>query len=1530
MQPPSIPQTELSAATSSPSFAQRHHALEAEYKELLVKLRQAPSLPDALTHTFIKPQLSSPLELDAREGTTALQTLLKDKVFKQICARVNASPSHLMLTMTGDKSLYEGQRTDSLQRVTLSLAEIPEWRSHSSRIETAARKTGGQIRADGYFSLAKMALYYGMAPWNRVDETAHQASIHWLQEKLARHSLQLDCGVNIDSLTHPASATDRKALALIRAVAPEQNMSMDKLLLQTANARIIDAVRSFLPSTQTSLISYLMRNIAAQTTVEQIRTTPTVYLEKILQSPDASRLAQALLEKLEWFGASPDQETSAFVRYKLLSRAIRTWGRQGDDLRTVAGYDWQQRWNYGKSYQAIWSQFERHLLRSERAATQREAILLARLYRCEFPSDFHVRDVPPDLSYRSSPVWVNYVQGLTLAEVLQPERVPDMTFQQLVDFAAQSLKTATAQERDLIMWSRIAPAVDWAISNGIVQEEEDYVRSDEIHGRALKALDEHIRALKAAIVQMDVDYPLRRDIADEQIRKVFGWDVFTRDGRKLIRDYGQGDGARSGPKDPPDFKSKSYAFRDVYMWNRHHTCGWFITLPDGQSRSTSRFSIDANGNMKTTAKWIPDIVIKRKLPDVNKLFAASFNTYLSSTKDAYKTLLMSLFTQLPHDDRQAMEYGETRIFTLRAPTKDLEFGQETPALTKSLRLRMGFILRLNEGQHTCWYECLPRAGIIRRLPDFSPGVLNGRKTTEDWRLLGGSATVEVLRGREVPFDWDAHENGRIPKKDATCNAIIDQFGEAFRADPSSETPPRISSTRTAKIAAFIANDLFYFDDAKLLAAARQETELERRESKGPLLGKLLKFLPFFGNVDDLDSDNPNKRIAAVFGMYTDSVSFFLPLGKFISGTAKLAGTAARLGFKSALPEFSSLSRKLLVSSLQNFNPLDGVPTLVAAAARGLYAATRFALKSAAKGIEKIARKTGQYDFINGIPQLADSGHYRLLSGVDDLASVKGVDNVPVRNIADAGAADYRVIDPLAGKPFGPTLGTKMTLGRTAYLPTQTADGFTIVEVAQNSRIRQIMEVDGSQTTFIDDAAYRLDQNVLRRTDTIDTTDRLTALPCRIRRAGGDDCMTRYVTRTPAPTPADGTFDTTKGWALWFGDTVYIPAPGRPNLTVNGLRARAHLKGKVDFRKGIYARVDIRVTSQGDLHTFKSGAIIVESMDGAKQYVFARLDAAEFYVAELPIQQSLSDALTFNKASSLAADLREELLTVYTGSINANNMARIYGVDTVERALKTMNDIAIPIGGHVNPPDTLKLLKVDTSPGEAVLFDHSTRMIVSTLPAGATSWSRSRDASQTFRQRSADIFDTLFASSTINVRPNADLRINATMAKFQKLLPRRFRAGNPRNIAFADIVTTTGAREVYVSVSGAQGLTSELPLFKNSVAPGNVIVGDTTYFNIDFGQTFSRTSLNLSSDGKVLAIPHTIKNIETYTPALTTRPTSLDSEAKLISVIRAKYPDSKDIQTIDVATTMPPCNSCSVVIKEFGHNGASDALQVLWK
>ena len=1487
------PSTSSAPPDADSSYPARHQALLEEYSRLLEKLRDTPSTVKALTDTYLKPHAGSPLDLDAKKPSIA-------------------------------------------------------------------RKMKLSLRPDGQFSLARMALYYGIPPWNPADNDEHQATLRVLEEKRARHGLQLERGIDVDSLACAPSDEERRTLVTSLRLPPKERLSLSFLLDRLTENKIREAVGQFLPDSAKSLIGHLAKNLSPDISAARVRQTPTVYVEQILQSADAIRLAKSLLTKLGWYGSGTEQEDSPLVRNKLLSRAIRLWERRDTDAtRDIAGYPWHQRSNYGKSYPAIWSEFEDHLLSTNRATSEVEAVLLACLYRCEFPIDFHRSDIPADLPYRSSVVWVNFVHGLHLAEAIEPDRVPHMTFQQLVDFPLKESTDATEQELALVALSRVAPAMDWAVANGIVQEDTNAEYSEATRERVMEALDQHTELLKTTLKQLDIDPPKRWDIADREIRKVFGQQVFTTDGRKLVRYFGPDSGSRA----LPDLRQKRVSFRDVYLWKGHKDKTWLITANDGETVTTARFSIRSDGSIETTANWIPEGIRVRTLPDVNLLFEAEYNNYLDTTKSAYRHLLISLFSRLPHDDRLAIEYGETKIYTLRSSTKDLEASQEKSSLTMPLRLRMGFILSMTYDGRTCWYECLPRAGIIRQHTKLTPEMLNGRLATEEWQMKG-KVRVTVRRGNPVPLDWDAYESGRAPKKEATCIAIIEQLGEAFAPEAPSGYPPAITSNRASEIATFIANDHFYIAQDKLYASARQQTELEKaQEKRHTLLIKIGKWVPFFGNLDDLHSDDPRKSINAIFGMFTDTLSFALPLGKFVSGSARLASTAVRLGYKQVLPRFSRLTQKLLITSLRNFNPLDGVPTLAKVLVHGLYAVNRLALRAAIRQINRLAARAGSYDFAKGLPQVTDPGSYRQLVASDNLATTRGADDLPVRRVESTTLGDYRMIDPMTDKPFGPPLADKLypfSLGRSAYRPIQKTDQHVFVEAPEHAKIRELPEIDGRMTVYIDEVPYRLNDDWLRRVELIDESANMKRISCRIKRAPGSSiCLNEFGDTVPHPdTPSLRSFDTTKGYAPWFGDRLWTPQAlpkgegdffmrdgmlyklvnNQPkswtgDLTRLGLPRKwpvpkPAILADIQFQKGIYVRIEVQGTYRGSDELHRVGAIVVPSLDQQHTYLFTRLNTNKYYLTKFPAEQDLSQlqTLTLNRllpAEFLNSTPGSELRRAYFGSLTANNAVALYGIDAVERAMKTMERIAIPLGAPANPPAQMKWIKLDTSPGEALMFDHSTRMIVTRLPDGATTWSRSHEASQALRQRTADIFDTLFMETAINRNADNMFRIDRTMQKLNNLLPRRQQRPNPRNIAYAEVIRTDGAREVYVSVSGLPDTTAKLPLFKNSLGAEHIQKGDTTYFNVDLNGPPAPSGLLMDSHENLLAIP------KTY-PALPKLPTSLDSESKLISVIHRKYPDKQAISSVNIATTMPPCEACGVIVKAFGHTGGDDWLNVIWK
>lgn len=1369
------------------------------------------------------------------------------------------------------------------------------------------------------------------------------------EELNARQALGLDDGPDIEALYPPPTSRDRSRFqAFLRAtpnLAP--SMTIDMFKVKRINTQIVDTVKSVITDNIT-LLRHLGAEVLRNASTEELRATPSVFLQRILDTTQARDLTDRLLQKLKWYGARPGEQTPTSIRNKLVCRAICLYHHEpsSDDSQELAGFRWQDPAHWGKNYQTLRSEFEQHLVRTKRAINSKDAILLAHVFQTRLSKDFAVRDIPPELAYKSSVVWVNFMHGVLLADEFGLDRLQPLSFQQLVDLPLERSVGASHEELEKIARLRMVPVLEWAVCTGVIQSRTAFDYDEEDVKQALTTLESQSESIGKAVMTLELRPPDRLKMAKQAKDDALGSHAFESDGRKLRPDEPTG---TNGLINTPTVNVPGHAFLDVYADGQlDDGKKWIVTTPDGKTRTSQWIKIDDSRSLRSEGKNSRGKIVpiflggNAVLPDINAQFESDFTKYLSTIRPAYQTLIVNLLVTLPLADRRALVQGDVRVLSLRQNIT-------TDGQSHEVRTRKGFLLQATHNDDITYYELIPSAGIICRRSGLRSSIIDGVYT--EFPLHASIPGQSFSFGQDrtsLLLDWSAHLNG-TPPKNQRCIASVDIVGDVPATISLDSTAigseiPGLASSRLNAVAHYIASEYLYVDEQQLRAVARGMTAFDtlraQSEQRREMLLAIIKgFVPFWGSIEDLLSGDSRRILEGAAGLLLDLASFLSPIGKFISGSVRLVRlgtTASRMTVKASLPSFSTLTRKLLTSSLKNLNPLDGIPTLLKTMGSGTRKGLQTAGRTGYQVFKKLAGHNDSYRLVQNLPQATDPGTWKLLTPGDRLATVNGVDDVLIRNTSPSDLNRFHLVDPVTSLPYGPRLHNnrkKLTQGRSTFKSLPPSESHVLAILPEHAHLREILEVDGRTTLLVDHTPYRLDANQLRRADLIDDQAMFKALPCRIQRApDAKVCKTSYVNRGPAPTPDIGSFDNNKGWAPWFGDSIYTPAiAGRP-LFLKNLKRLDQLKATLEFQKGIYGRIKVQVPSgrRNKFDTFEAGAIDVPAMDGSKHYVFTRLGAGDFYVAERFPGQSFSEPLTLSNARTLPTDLAEELKTVYTGSLNANNMARIHGTEAVERAMKTMDEIAIPIGGHVNPPDTLKLLKVDTSPGEAVLFDHSTRMIVSNFSNGAASWSRSRSAPESFRQRAADIFDTLFVEETITVELNSDLKINKTMEKLQKLLPPNLQTRNARNIAYADIVTSDGKREVYVSVSGTQGLTGELPLFKPPFAPDGVIVNGTTYFNIDSGETFTRTSLNVSDEGKILAIPHTIKDIETYQPVMTRRPTSLDSEAKLVSALRAKYPDSQMITSIDVATTMPPCNSCSVVIKEFGYDGGSDALQVLWK
>ncbi|WP_282413259.1 deaminase domain-containing protein [Pseudomonas sp. PS01299] len=1535
----------------SPSATlQRHTAQQSEYRAMISALRAVLDASTSLQTYYLTPQTHSRLGAAHDQAQNLLQALFDDSGEPQLAAYLQTSRGSLLQVdaAAGHCSFSFNRPDGSCARFTIE--DVTRASSTIQEFQRALLSIGAHLRSDRLLPLSQLLRESGFTFTDAQDATALARLIRKVEEQRACHRL---------NLRHQPALTG--------------------LMSDDDKAAIHDLIGDWLTGKTLSAIDSLASEVTPPFTRQQLEQQPAACLERLLDTPKARDLGQRLLQKLQWYGARPDEPTVPDIGLRLLLEALCLWYElPGDSSSTeVAGFALEQRAHHGASYASIRRDFLQHLEDSHRTSTPTEKHLLGWVCLTQFGLDFQVRDIPDDLPYASSVVWVNFVHGVHLAHALDPQLLEHLSFQQLVDLPLHKSENASTDLQTLIAMTRVAAAQTWTLATGAPAAASE--TSDD--QPALLALEDHKKKLNAAILQLDIEPPRRLALAKQQLDKALANELYDHTTIRLKRHHpSTPNRSRRSIIDTPDVALPTWPLLEVYAaGGLSPDTRWYVSN-DGRSAS-EWISLNAAGKLQSgffdtghPGRRLSRFPSNCTLPEIRPLFEQQFDDYLSEARKAYEYLIKSLLVTLPWPDRRALEHGEVRIHSLRDPTRHIEAHLETAENILPHRARMGFVLQATYQGPPQFYECLPRAGIIRKRPDLDGthvgGLLLPPLPPKRGRTKGQS--ISRIVARRLPFDRKAHWDGSTPAPGAKCVAILEPLGDSLpgsmipAAHHDSSPNLTFTSPRTAHIASLIATRLFYADEQALRSEAWGDTRFERDSRKQHWTHALKGFIPFWGSLEDLQSDSPGKRAMGVLGLLLDIVSFAIPLGKFVAGSIRLAAVAGKMAIRVALPRMAQLSKNLLVSSLRNLNPLDAAPALLKLGGRGAIGAVRAVAHLEHRAVARLKRLAGRsadYDLLHSLPQALDAGRWKALNPADHLAVVRGIDDVPVRNV---GGSRHHLLDPLSDRPYGPQLLAHehdFSLGRSHYRTVKKTDDQIDIEVAPNTRVELVPEAGGRTTVLIDDVPYRLDGDELRRVELLDDSQHWTLLPCRIRRApGAGDCRVSYITAEPAPTPAVGTIDKEKGYAPWFGERVSEPATlprrdgtflavearlyqiidNRPRLFNGDLRRlgfnqgrlvpRQQIQATLQFRKGIYARIKTGGTYDGIDDSHQVGAVLMPAIDDSATHVFFRVNHHEYYLATFAKGEIPGRQLTFKHlAPAELADgtLGAELLTVYTGSLHANNIVRIHGLESVQRAMQTMEQIAIPIGTTAMPANNMKWLKVDTSPGEALMFDHSTRMIVTRLPEGAVTWARSKEAPEAFRQKTAEIFDTLFLSPTINpANSNAALRIDSAMQKLHNLLPVRERPVNARNIAYAEVTTTSGKREIYVSVSGAQGSTQRLPLFRHMGA-NHVRIGDTTYVNIDYNPNFPRTSLEVTEQGQLLAVPLTIKELKTYQPTQTSRPTSLDSESKLISVLREKYPDPTEIRAVDIATTMRPCESCSVVMKQFGHDGGEAALQVLW-
>ncbi|MHA3737393.1 hypothetical protein ACXR0M_17225 [Pseudomonas sp. Eth.TT006] len=1540
-------ETDIPPATTAPDTAQLHQAQLEDYQQLLSALREQSFTLAQLKQKLLQPKPFSPLHQEHQVGLSTLKRLLDDPDYQALCRSKNIDPNVLVVTLKDTRLVCEVSDIEGGGDSQLVLDSIAKWQELRAEIEKAVTTLGGQLRLDGQVAAPRMATFYGLSAWDPAESAQHQAAISAVEEKVANLQLGLEDDFDLFDLMPALTENDRQ-------VSVQGGAFSDELQRQFITGEIKRVIQTFLPGGVTSPLTHLANDILSSNALEAIRPLPTVFLQKILNSPQARALGDLLLTTMKWYGGVAGEQSSERVRIQLTAQALRIWyATRIIQTPGIAGYSLQSRDNWGKSYRAIWRAFEEHLRRSGRAASDKEAIVMARLFLCEFPSDFRVKDIPQELTYKGSVEWINFVTGVNLVGFSDPQALDRKSFRTLKNLPFESHGRTEQEQLYGVSLAMLQPTLDWAISQALLPEQSaDEYTYAQIE-QALSKVDEYSKSLGEAVKKLNEATPTRLSIAQE---------IVTHDLAAITR----------------------HAANKDTFWDDHELASWTrylnwakryspaeVVADDNFDKAAPWAVIEKNTNRIMFYIWL-DEQRKLHIGDTNSsrayntvcnartLFETHFSRHIRSLTEAYELLIKNLLTSLSYTDRESLEFGKLTIHSLRKETYNIQAKHETPEKILPRRARNGLLLVSSHNATTRTFELLPRAGIIRRIDNLDPGLFGGQLKSATWSAGTQPYQVEVLSHKTLPFDWQAHATGSQPRPGSHCEAIIEPLGSTFLAPDTIETLQdpalTIDSKRTRDISHFIASELLFVDPKALRSAAYGETAFDREKTsreRAQNIGKL--FVPFWKSVEDVRSDDIERNVNGAFGIGMELAVFSVPVGKMAGGMSNLLFNSRSLGTSARLAALATLSKEVSTLTLQALNPLGGIGLLL----KSLGSRALRYIKSGLFTLKVMRRSAGHYDVARSLPQARDAGRWKPATSGDRLGTVRGIEDVPIRQTGTAAMPAFHAVDPLSGRPFGPRLlSSDVSVGRSFYRRIDTTHHEELYAVAKAARIKKALQQDGRTAVWIDDVAYRVQNHALRRVDSLDASQTLKRVPCRTRRVPNQPCIEKFANNdSPAVRPAMGSFSEHDSWAPWFGDgtftasaatptrpyrllnyenTIYRargnelhPYRGQPAaIGLNSLRpiARTTLNARLQFQEGIFAGLKVNGSAVGIDDVHEVGALIVYSKDGNHRYVFTCLNMNDYYMAKLAATDDLQQTLQMSKVSAqelLADTAARELRRIYIGSLNANNMVRIHGREQVHRALDTINEYAVTIGAPSRPWEELHWVRVTAYPASSLLFDGPTRATVVTLADGARTWSRSTETSTRLQRAIGDRFDALFArSSRASSRAQA---IDQAMIDLQSLTGDSRQS--LRNIAYADVVTATGAKQVYVSVSGAGDNTRHLPLF-SSGRRKVVNQGDTSYFNVDgLRQRSAPEALSLANDEALLSIPHPVTH-----PARTDileRATSVDSESKLVAFIREKFPNQGDLRSANVVTTLPPCDSCSIIIKGFGQDRQIADLNVIW-
>lgn len=734
----------------------------------------------------------------------------------------------------------ESQLDDANGKIDLSKVMLPVHPS-SSYVESLDEPVA-QVRAD------QLIKAYDMY----VPENAAQACnlAHMLSFDLAHRAPSADrgCALPLTRLTE-ATTLGRDLQAQVRKVV-EQWKAQDPVQASSDQSG---------PGA-TSLLGRLLRHLP-ENTRKMISTNPAAALDELIRSPQANALGKQIQEELDGL-----QTPTSSLEYVSAALALDLDPAGGALRHSPAGYALYGKQNIGASPAQIISRFTRHL---EGKVGVEMAPIAARLLLSISAPEFLAKEMPPNLVYGSH-TWASYSIEALRIEKKVPSAVANMTFSQVMLFG-QTVPVSEDGERQLVEVRR-GPVTDWGVANGVINARADNVYSAIDYNLSVKAMVKQQKELGWASEALKASQPTRKELALQELKRVFGENIEFE--KKVITD-----------RDEvwPDIVR--YSLLDIYMSGHLGQKVW---------ESSDEAAVPYNSMRRDFHKLDSDIT---------GAFERAFDKFLARRKEAMSVVFRYHLSLMPVADQAVFDNADISFLSLRKPydkrvlakvgnheTFKYVSTKPSPEDVEKLTGRFGVLIQADRGAGDIhYYSYFPGQAKLVKEPGLEKPLVS--RPQKAWKSPGINGVSRNDTGDNLKIDLRPFYGEPAQGEGARSQILVEQLSAPntdrlsaqVPSDLAENLPGRYFSKRSLALGVPVSEYFTHGIDShrtKAKGVTQREQEIKTNRKLDEIF---LSLAPFYDGVVAAINGNVS---GAVFDLGFDALGFLIPGSKGVHAAFK--------------------------------------------------------------------------------------------------------------------------------------------------------------------------------------------------------------------------------------------------------------------------------------------------------------------------------------------------------------------------------------------------------------------------------------------------------------------------------------------------------------------------------------------------------------------------------------------------------------------------------------------------------------------